>query len=297
MKTEPVRIGFVGLGQMGRAMAPHLLCDDWRVTGHDIVMPDDMPADIRLVPALENLADSDVIITMLPDGTTVRQVVESLVTAGCRASFIDMSSSHPDDSRALARRLSQSGLDLVDAPVSGGVARALTGELMIMAGGGDAAFTAALPILSRMGKAVHLGPVGCGHAMKALNNYVSAAGLIASFQALATAIDSGIAPDRFLEVINSATGRNNTTQVKIDKFVLNRDFGSGFALALMEKDVSIAASLLAAAGHDGEVTGAVLAQLRAGIEALGDGADHTELYRVVTGELPTPRPDDDLTGS
>ena len=280
-----MKVGFVGLGQMGLVMAPHLLRNDWRVTGHDLVRPDGLPAALGFTTGLADLATSDVIITMLPDGVIVTGVVDQLLNAGCQALFIDMSSSHPDDSRALAQRLSDAGLEFVDAPVSGGVARARTAALTIMAGGSASAFTAALPILSCMGQPVHLGPAGCGHAMKALNNYVSAAGLIASFQALATAIDSGIAADRFLEVINGSTGRNNTTEVKIDKFVLNREFNSGFALALMEKDVSIAASLLANAGHDGPVTAAVLAQLRAGLDALGDAADHTEIYRTVTGDL------------
>jgi 3-hydroxyisobutyrate dehydrogenase len=283
-----MKIGFVGLGQMGLVMAPHLMRDGWHVTGHDLVAPADLPDGLDFSAGLTDLASSDVIITMLPDGEVVTRVVDQLITAGARALFIDMSSSHPDESRVLARRLSDHGLDFVDAPVSGGVARARTGDLTIMAGGTEAAFTRALPVLSCMGHAVHLGPAGCGHAMKALNNYVSAAGLIASFQALATAIDSGIAPDRFLEVINGSTGRNNTTQVKIDRFVLNGGYDSGFALALMEKDVSIAASLLADAGYDGAVTGAVLAQLRDGLAALGDGADHTEMYRAVTGDRPKP---------
>lgn len=288
MTVAPMKIGFVGLGQMGLVMAPHLMRDGWHVTGHDLVAPADLPDGLDFSAGLTDLASSDVIITMLPDGEVVTRVVDQLITAGARALFIDMSSSHPDESRVLARRLSDHGLDFVDAPVSGGVARARTGDLTIMAGGTEAAFTRALPVLSCMGHAVHLGPAGCGHAMKALNNYVSAAGLIASFQALATAIDSGIAPDRFLEVINGSTGRNNTTQVKIDRFVLNGGYDSGFALALMEKDVSIAASLLADAGYDGAVTGAVLAQLRDGLAALGDGADHTEMYRAVTGDRPKP---------
>jgi 3-hydroxyisobutyrate dehydrogenase len=288
-KEHRMKIGFVGLGQMGLVMAPHLLRDDWlgnnwRITGHDLVVPDCLPAGLGFTTNLADLATSDVIITMLPDGAIVTRIVDQLITAGCRALFIDMSSSHPDDSRALAQRLYDTGLDFIDAPVSGGVARARTAALTIMAGGSEAAFATALPILSCMGHPVHLGPAGCGHAMKALNNYVSAAGLIASFQALATAIDCGIPPDRFLEVINGSTGRNNTTEVKIDKFVLNRQFNSGFALALMEKDVSIAASLLANAGHDGPVTASVLAQLRAGLATLGDGADHTEMYRALTGD-------------
>ena len=276
------RIGFVGLGQMGRAMAPHLAGNGRQVTGHDLVRPDPLPADIGFSERLEDLAGSEVVITMLPDGAAVRAVVERLLDKGCTAAVIDMSSSHPDDSRALAALLAERGLSFVDAPVSGGVSRAKAAELMIMAGGAEAAVAAAMPVLSCMGRPVHLGPAGCGHAMKALNNYVSAAGLIAAFEALATARAAGIAPDRFLEVINAATGRNNTTEVKIDRFVLDESYDSGFALALMEKDVGIAATLMAAATRQGPLAAAVLAQLRDGLDRLGADADHTEIYRAVS---------------
>jgi len=276
------RIGFVGLGQMGRAMAPHLAGDGRQVTGHDLVRPDPLPANIGFSARLEDLAGSDLVITMLPDGAAVRAVVDRLLDDGCAAQVIDMSSSHPDDSRALAARLAECGLSFVDAPGSGGVSRAATADLMIMAGGTDDAVAAAMPVLSYMGRPVHLGPAGCGHAMKALTNYVSAAGLIAAFEALATARAAGIAPDRFLEVINAATGRNNTTEVKIDRFVLDESYESGFALALMEKDVSIAATLMAAATRQGPLAAAVLAQLRDGLDRLGSDADHTEIYRAVT---------------
>ena len=276
------RIGFVGLGRMGRAMAPHLAGEGRQVTGHDLVRPDPLPANVGFSARLEDLAASDLIITMLPDGAAVRGVVDRLLDEGCAAAVIDMSSSHPDDSRALAARLAERGLSFVDAPVSGGVSRAISAELMIMAGGTDEAVAAAMPVLACLGRPVHLGPAGCGHAMKALNNYVSAAGLIAAFEALATARAAGIAPGRFLEVINAATGRNNTTEVKIDRFVLDESYASGFALALMEKDVSIAASLMAAATRQGPLAGAVLAQLRDGLDRLGADADHTEIYRTVT---------------
>ena len=276
------RIGFVGLGRMGRAMAPHLAGEGRQVTGHDLVRPDPLPANVGFSARLEDLAASDLIITMLPDGAAVRGVVDRLLDEGCAAAVIDMSSSHPDDTRALAARLAERGLSFVDAPVSGGVSRAISAELMIMAGGTDEAVAAAMPVLACLGRPVHLGPAGCGHAMKALNNYVSAAGLIAAFEALATARAAGIAPGRFLEVINAATGRNNTTEVKIDRFVLDESYASGFALALMEKDVSIAASLMAAATRQGPLAGAVLAQLRDGLDRLGADADHTEIYRTVT---------------
>ena len=130
-----------------------------------------------------------------------------------------MSSCHPQDSLSLADDITAEGSCFIDAPVSGGVAKATSAELMIMAGGSDEAFAAAQPLLALMGTPTLLGPAGCGHAMKALNNYVSAAGLIASFEALATARDLGIAPDRFLEVINRSTGRNNTTEAKIARYV------------------------------------------------------------------------------
>ena len=121
------RIGFVGLGRMGRAMAPHLAMDgrgedgpgedgpveDGRqIVGHDLVRPDPLPANVTFSDQLDGLAGCDVIITMLPDGAAVRGVVDTLLDLGCTASVIDMSSSHPDDSRALAARLAERGLPL-----------------------------------------------------------------------------------------------------------------------------------------------------------------------------------------
>ena len=132
-----------------------------------------------------------------------------------------------------------------------------------------------------MGNLHHIGPVGAGHAMKALNNYVSAAGLLASFQALATAKDAGISPENFVNVINRSTGRNNTTEVKLEKFVLNEAFNSGFALQLMAKDVNIARELIEAAGYTTPVTPAA-ACLDSAESALGQQADHTALYSYVT---------------
>ena len=191
---------------------------------------------------------------------------------------VDMSSSHPDVSRQLDADLASRGQMFLDAPVSGGVGRARTAEVMIMAGGSETAFAAARPILDLMGTPTHMGPAGCGHAMKALNKYVSAAGLIASFEALATAIDLGIEPDRFLEVINRSTGRNNTTESKIARYVLSSSYNSGFDLKLMAKDVGIAQALAAAGGFNGAVTDAVRQVLEDGLATLGEAADHTELY-------------------
>ncbi len=253
-------IGFIGLGKMGAVMAPHLAAGGYHVTGYDISPPAVMPAGVELAADLAALAGCGTIITMLPDGDVVSAVIGALLAAGCDA-MVQM---------------------FVDAPVSGGVGRAESGELMIMAGGSDEAFAAAQPLLALMGTPTLLGPAGCGHAMKALNNYVSAAGLIASFEALATARDLGIAPDRFLEVINRSTGRNNTTEAKIARYVVSEAYDSGFDLKLMAKDVAIAASLAETGGFDGPVTDAVRQFLQDGLASLGDAADHTELYLGIT---------------
>ena len=271
-------IGFIGLGKMGAVMAPHLVAGGYQVTGHDVVAPPDLPEGLPFTDDLSALVTCETIITMLPDGDVVSQVVGRLLAAGCAAMVIDMSSSHPDVSRQLDADLASRGQIFLEAPVSGGVGRARTAELMIMAGGSETAFAAARPILDLMGTPTHMGPAGCGHAMKALNNYVSAAGLIASFEALATARDLGIEPDRFLEVINRSTGRNNTTEAKIARYVVSAAYDSGFDLKLMAKDVGIAHALAAAGGFDGAVTDAVRQVLEDGLATLGEAADHTELY-------------------
>lgn len=274
-------IGFIGLGKMGAAMAPQLVKAGHQVVGHDLVPPSASLAGFEFAADLAALVDCSTIITMLPDGDAVEAVVHSLLSQGCRAAFIDMSSSHPNVSRRLYASLIGDGQSFIDAPVSGGVARAQNADLQIMAGGEAAAVAMATPLLSTMGQVTHLGPAGCGHAMKSLNNYVSAAGLIASFEALATARDLGIAPERFLEVINTSTGRNNTTEAKIARYVLSDAYNSGFDLKLMAKDVRIAESLASAGGFDGPVIGAVQQFLEEGLNTLGESADHTELYLKV----------------
>ena len=117
--------------------------------------------------------------------------------------------------------------------------------------------------------------------MKALNNYVSAAGLLASMQALATAESFGIAPKTFAKVINGSTGRNNTTEVKLEPFIISRRYDSGFFLRLMAKDVDIASALIKNAGFDGPFTAALNEYLESAVDHLGEDADHTGLYEMV----------------
>ena len=275
------QIGFVGLGAMGSVMAPLPVAAGFSVIAFDTAsqLPD-LP-DISMAAALTDLATCDAIITMLPDGTVVAAVILKLAAAGFRGLIIDMSSSHPDSTIQLGTELSAYGIRFIDAPVSGGVKKAATGSLMVMAGGSAEDVAAATTLISCFGSLEHVGPLAAGHAMKALNNYVSAAGLLASMQALATAESFGISADRFTNVINGSTGRNNTTEVKMMPFIASRRYDSGFFLRLMAKDVTIASELISNAGFDAPITPALNRYLATALDELGPNADHTGLYEMV----------------
>ena len=274
-------VGFIGLGAMGSAMAPLIVQAGYKVLGYDISSKIDKASGVSQVDNLESLKSMDVIIFMLPNGKIVSDVTHELLTLGIHSILIDMSSSDPRETKALGEMLKNNSIKLIDAPVSGGVSRAKTGELMIMTGGDEDEINLVKDLLSVMGQVQIAGPLGSGHAIKALNNYVSAAGLIASFEALATARSFGINPDNFLKIINGATGKNNTTEVKLNKFVISERFNSGFALDLMVKDVSIANSLIKEMASDNPLSENVSQYLKDSLEKLGNNPDHTEVYKVL----------------
>ena len=274
-------VGFIGLGAMGSVMAPLIVNAGYNVFGYDIHTKIDKSSGIKQVSNIRDLSNLDVIIFMLPDGKIVADVTDELLQNNIKSILIDMSSSDPRDTKQLGKKLKIKDIKFLDAPVSGGVSRAKIGELMIMAGGNEDHIKSVQELLSVMGKVQYAGPLGSGHAIKALNNYVSAAGLIASFEALATARSFGIEPDNFLKIINGATGKNNTTEVKLDKFVISEKFNSGFALDLMVKDVSIADSLIKDLSADKPLSENVSNYLSKSLAELGKNSDHTEVYKVL----------------
>lgn len=283
-----LRIGFIGLGMMGTPMA-HLL----HAAGHALVVQDTRPeitaafsqshAGALVAASAADFAGCDVLITMLPNSDIVDAVLAPLATSlKPGAVVIEMSSADPNRTRALAQRLAEHGVSLIDAPVSGGVKKAVAGTLAIMVGGDPVVFEQVKPVLETMGKSLsHVGPVGAGHALKALNNYVSAAALIATAEAIHVGAAFGIDPATIVDVIQASTGRNNTTENKAHQFMLNGAFNSGFSLALQAKDVGIAASLGRAMGLPMALAQDVYGMTAAASEALGPAADHTELYRFV----------------
>lgn len=287
-------VGFIGIGKMGLPMATRIATHGYPVHAYDASPAALQPLRaVSGVVAAESLADVGrvcaVVILMLPDSAVVKSVLFG-ENGGLAAQLkpgaivIDMSSSSPSVTRELGPRLKTAGVDLIDAPVSGGVKRAVDGSLAIMAGGDVAVIARVKPLFLTMGKSViETGMLGSGHAMKALNNYVSAAGLLAACEALKVGADFGIAPDKIVAVLNASTGKNNSTENKLMQFVVSGLFNSGFSLALMRKDINIATDLAKSVGAD-TLLGEVLLRSWADAEKkLSRGADHTEIYRMLEG--------------
>jgi 3-hydroxyisobutyrate dehydrogenase len=195
------------------------------------------------------------------------------------ALLVDMSSSEPLRTRALARRVAERGVTLVDAPVSGGVSGARAGTLTIMVGGPVDAATALTPLLSLLGRVRHVGDVGAGHALKALNNLMSAAHLLASSEAILAGERFGLDPTVMLDVVNGSSGRSGSTQTKWPNFIVPRTYNSGFSAGLMVKDIRIALGLAEATGVPSALTERTVELWGAAVDELGPDADHTEIAR------------------
>jgi 3-hydroxyisobutyrate dehydrogenase len=245
------------------------------------------------VTALASLADgagADVVILMLPNSTIVERVLGDPAAPESFAGrlrpgtlVIDMGSSAPPATQRLAGRLRERGVAMVDAPVSGGPRKAATAELTIMVGGWAADYERALPLLRAMGTSVtHVGPAGSAHALKALNNLLSAIGLVGALEVLTAGAKFGLDPRMMLDVINSSTGRNQSTEVKIGPEVLNGRFQVGFSLPLTVKDISTALDLSKSLGLAPEVSEACVRFCETALAGLGGGnPDQSEIARYL----------------
>jgi 3-hydroxyisobutyrate dehydrogenase len=282
------RVGFVGLGNMGMPMARQLVAAGYQVTGFDA-----SPAVMRSLTGIDGIAaapaltavgdDSAAVFLSLPDSDVVERV---LLDHGLLASLapgtmiIDMSSSDPARTRDLAARAAERGVMLIDAPVSGGVAGAVAGSLTIMVGGPEEAFAAARPPLAAIGRrVVHAGDVGAGHAVKALNNLMSAAHLIVSSEALIAGRRFGLDPAVMLEIINGSSGRSGSTENKWPNYVLTERFDAGFSIRLMVKDMRLALGIEHATGTPAPVSEAAVAAWETAARDLPPDVDHTAIAR------------------
>jgi 3-hydroxyisobutyrate dehydrogenase len=277
-----VRLGFVGLGHMGVPMTARLVAAGHEVQGFDV----DPAARTRGgAAAVESLADAAVgaeaVVLMLATSTIVRQVVldEGLLDSlEPGALLVDMGSSDPTQTRELAAEAERREVRYVDAPVSGGVVGAEAGTLTIMAGGAEADLETCRPIFEAVGgKVVHAGRVGAGHALKALNNLLSATSFLITLEAVMVGSRFGLDPKVMVEAINDSTGRSWATEHKVPQFVEPRSFTSGFAMRLMVKDIQTARALAHATGSPFALGDASVALWEQAAEALPDEADHTEI--------------------
>ncbi len=287
----PASIGFIGLGNMGAPMARRLLGAGFRLRLYD-----------RDEAALRRFADCseaapsaspaalaaavDAVITMLPDGKIVREAVLGAdgLAQGLRPGsvIVDMSSSDPVGTRELGQALAARGLNLIDAPVSGGVKRALDGSLASMVGGEKAVVERVRPLIEPMARQIFpTGPLGSGHAMKALNNLVSAAGLWVAAEALLIGQGFGLSAEIMIDVLNASTGRNNSTENKFKQQILSRGFASGFSIGLMAKDLSTAHDLATATGSFAPYSLFCAELWGEAARELGEDADHTAAVRFL----------------
>jgi 3-hydroxyisobutyrate dehydrogenase len=291
--APPARVGFVGLGKMGYPMVRRLSGAGYRILAHD-----------RDTEALRRACDAtgaeapgslraigercEAVITMLPEGNTVRAVTlgrdgsgDGLLAGLSPGSvLIDMSSSSPLGTRELGARLLERGVEMLDAPVSGGVRKAEDATLSIMVGGSAQTIARCRPLLEAMGRQIFAtGPLGSGHAMKALNNYVSAAGLVAAAEAVLAAARFGLDAGTVVDVLNASTGMNNSTLNKFHRFILSRTFDSGFSLELMVKDLNTALGVLRSTGSPAPLAEACVKAWTEAQAALGPGLDHTAVVR------------------
>jgi 3-hydroxyisobutyrate dehydrogenase len=286
-----LHVGFVGIGNMGWPMAKNI-CS----AGYTLSVYDADPARARRFAAEHDATaaespavlgrGADVVVTMLPSGKEVDAAllgtdgIASALAEG--AVVVDMSSSNPVGTRALGEALGERGIALIDAPVSGLVAKAETGTLTIMVGADDeAALAVATPVLEKLGeRLIRIGSLGAGHAMKALNNYVAATAFAATAEALIVGKRFGLDPAIMAEVISVSTGRNFHVDVSFPHHVLTRRFGTGFSLGLLVKDVGIARDLSAALEADTPLMSLVTQLWTEGRDEIGADQDNTAAIKL-----------------
>jgi len=280
-------VAFVGLGNMGFPMVSRLVAAGFEVHGFD-VSPDAIErlAGIGATgyPTAAAAAEgASVVVLMLPNSAIVQSVVDDLVAADAVSGrvIVDMSSSEPLATRALAVSLGEAGAALIDAPVSGGVTGAVKGTLTIMVGGDEDAFQTVLPVLSELGRPIRTGEAGSGHAIKALNNLLSATHLMATSEAMEAGVAFGLDPEVMLAVFNTSSGRSGSTENKWPNFVLPGSYDSGFGLALMLKDMKIAVGLAESTSAPHALSSHAVDLWSAASSALPAKADHTEVARWV----------------
>jgi 3-hydroxyisobutyrate dehydrogenase len=286
------RVGVVGLGRMGLAMATTLQRAGVPVAGFDI---DAAARDRASAKGLEVaggqadlLAACPIVLSSLPDDAAVTALVEGpsgLLDGPAGRLLIDTSTVEPRTSRRLEATLRAAGHAMLDAPVSGGPAGAEAGTLTVMVGGSEADLARAHPVFAALARTVvHVGPSGAGAVAKLVNNLLCAAHLLTNGEAMRLAEAAGVAAERVLEAVNAASGRSAVSEVNMPRWILSGAFDSGFTMGLMRKDVRLAAGLIEASGFEAPLSRAVTARWALSAETLADEADFNQIAALPAEE-------------
>ena len=284
-----MKIGFVGLGIMGRPMAVNL-----KNAGHDVLAPERKSLTAEIRAAVTVLADAaavaaacEVIIVMVPDTPDVENALFGAggVAAGLTAGklVIDMSSISPVATKDFAARIAALGCDYVDAPVSGGEVGAKAASLTIMCGGTDAAFARAKPLFDLMGKNItHIGDVGAGQVCKVANQIIVALNIQAAAEALVFAARAGADPAKVRQALMGGFASSRVLEVHAERMI-NRTFNPGFRIKLHQKDLNLALSSARELGLSLPST-AIAQQMMSSVAAHGGAdLDHSALVQAIEG--------------
>jgi 3-hydroxyisobutyrate dehydrogenase len=284
-----VRVAFLGLGAIGRPMAErvaqrHELTVWNRTRSRALAFAEGNPAAVAATPR-EAVGNAEIVITCLPTSADVEGLLGGPdgLEAGLRegALFLDCTSGDSATSRRIAERLAGRGVDFADAPVSGGTNGAAAGTLTVMVGADPRVYRRAVPVLESFGsRIVHMGPVGAGDAMKAVNNTLLAVNILALAEGLVGLVKAGVDPRLALETLNTSSGRSFVSEVLVPERVLTGAWPVTFRLALLHKDVGICLGMLRDLGMPAELLGPAGALLAVAREALGEEADYLAPIRL-----------------
>lgn len=288
---KSLNTAFLGLGAIGRPMAARIRAAGFpltvwnRTASRAEAFARETGVKSATSPA-EAARDADVVLTCLSTSSDVRSILDGAngLLAGLKRGsvVVDCTSGDPATSRQIAAILESQGVDFIDAPVSGGVVGAEKGALTVMVGGAAAVLERAKPVIDSFAqKIVHCGPVGAGDAVKAVNQAFLAIHLLSAAEGLVTLVKAGVDPKLGLEVINASSGRSNASMNLIPERVLTRAFPKTFRLALLEKDIGIAAEMARQNKVPAPVTQLTADLFRVARSELGEIADHVEIVKMV----------------
>lgn len=285
-----MKVAFLGLGAIGAPMARHLApryeLSVWnRTASKATAFAKETSSQAANTPA-DAVRGAAVAITCLPTSREVESLLDGddgmLGAFDSGATLIDCTSGDPATSRRIAARLAERGVGFVDAPVSGGVSGAMKGILTIMCGGDEATMARARPVLEAFGEKIVLcGPIGAGHAVKAVNQAMLGIHIWSLSEGLVALQKAGVSPETALDVINSSSGRSNTSMNLFPERVVTRAFPRTFRLALMDKDVRIAADFAREYGVASPLLQLTSELLREARRELGEEADHVETVQML----------------